>query len=161
VTLLTEGGVKRFQTYVKDRAGQITHEGLKSLAGDSTALWNKLSNTAKKFEEAAKGIGGAAGVAMGAYGIFDGVKKLRSGDTVGGALSIASGSIGVMAGLASAVEGGLGLFASTIPRIIPVMAGALGWAAAGVAVIVAMIPGIVEEANPENSRWVGGCSSSL
>ncbi len=153
-TLLTEGGVKGYRTYLQGMVDKLDEDVLNSLgwlfdddtpATQSRAFAERMGNIAKKFEEGAKGLGGVAGVAMGAYGIFDGVQKLRSGDTVGGALTIASGSIGVMAGLASAVEGGLGLFASTVPRMIPVMAGALGWVAAGVAVIVAMIPGLIEE----------------
>ncbi len=33
---------------------------------------------AKKFEEGAKGLGGLAGIAVGAYGIFDGVAAIRA-----------------------------------------------------------------------------------
>jgi NAD(P)-dependent dehydrogenase (short-subunit alcohol dehydrogenase family) len=109
------------------------------------------AQNAGKFEESAKGIGGLAGIAAGAYGIFDGVQALRRGDALTGGFGITSGSVGVLAGLASTVEGTSALLSSTLPRIVPYLAtlggiaGALGFLGAGVAVLGAIIPGLVKE----------------
>ncbi|KAA0015307.1 type III effector HrpK [Salinicola corii] len=157
-TIMTEGGAKGYLAHLKDVKGKLEgdlldHVGslLDDVSPESNSLqdaksFNKyLTDVTQKFEQAAKGLGGIAGVAAGAYGIFDGVQMLRNGDKVGGALSITAGAMGTMAGLASAVEGSLGLVLSSIPRIIPVLAGGLGVAAAGVGAIVALIPGLIEE----------------
>ncbi|MGU3399965.1 type III effector HrpK domain-containing protein [Brucellaceae bacterium D45D] len=159
-TVLTEGGAKAYSTYleksiknadelIKDPSVFPDH---KDLLRDNAKDLKGYKDIAKKFEEGAKGLGGAAGAAMGAYGIFDGVKSIRNGDTVTGALSITSGSMGAMAGLASMVEGAWGLgnallpnLISKVPNIVPVFAGALGWAAAGVGVIVSFLPSLIEE----------------
>ncbi|MCO4318566.1 type III effector HrpK [Phyllobacterium sp. 21LDTY02-6] len=147
-TLLTEGGIKAWKQYLKDVAdkhpdtaigkkiGKMSDENFKSL----TDNWNRAEN-------AAKGIGGLAGVVAGAYGIFDGVQSIRKGDKVGGGISITAGSLGALAGLASAVEGGLGVFAPSVLRTIPIAgaAGVLGLAAAGVGVIAMLLPGLIEE----------------
>ncbi|WP_343314991.1 type III effector HrpK domain-containing protein [Brucella sp. BE17] len=168
-TVLTEGGMKGYSQYLKGLKDKLDDDLMNSVgsllddvspenlsAQDSKAnkspLYDKRASLAKKFEEGAKGLGGAAGAAMGAYGIFDGVKSIRNGDTVTGALGITSGSIGAMAGLASMVEGAWGLgnallpnLISKVPNIVPVFAGALGWAAAGVGVIVSFLPSLIEE----------------
>ncbi len=168
-TVLTEGGMKGYTQYLnglKDKLDDDLMNSVGSLLDDVSpenlsaqdakankpALYDKRASLAKKFEESAKGLGGAAGAAMGAYGIFDGVQAIRNGDTVTGALSITSGSIGAMAGLASMVEGAWGLgnallpnLISKVPNIVPVFAGALGWAAAGVGVIVSFLPSLIEE----------------
>nr|WP_268944808.1 hypothetical protein [Pseudomonas sp. KNUC1026] len=102
----------------------------------------------KNFEEAAKGIGGLAGIAAGAYGIFDGVQAIRRGDNLSGGFSITAGSLGVLAGTASAAEGTLGLLGANLPRFLPALAGTagvLGFLGAGVAVLGALIPGLVKE----------------
>lgn len=106
-----------------------------------------LTDNWSRAENAAKGIGGIAGIVAGAYGIFDGVQSIRKGDTVGGGISITAGSLGTLAGLASAVEGGLGAFAPSILRMILIAgaAGVLGLAAAGVGVIAMLLPGLIEE----------------
>jgi hypothetical protein len=102
----------------------------------------------KNFEEGAKGLGGLAGIAAGAYGIFDGVQAIRRGDKLTGGFGITAGSLGVMAGAASTVEGGLGLLGANLPRFLPALAsaaGVLGFLGAGVAVLGAIIPGLVKE----------------
>lgn len=164
-SVLTEGGSKGYTKYlesVKGKAKGDMLDNISSLLDDPTPdnltaqsthkLAEERTKLAKKFEEGAKGLGGAAGAAMGAYGIFDGVKSIRNGDTVTGALSITSGSMGAMAGLASMVEGAWGLgnallpnLISKVPNIVPVFAGAMGWAAAGVGVIVSFLPSLIEE----------------
>lgn len=50
-----------------------------------------------------------------------------------------------MAGLASAVEGGLGVLGAIVPRIIPVMAGGLGVVAA----VFSLIPLLINEIKQE------------
>jgi hypothetical protein len=76
---------------------------------------------------------------------------LRRGDALTGGFGITSGSVGVLAGLASTVEGTSALLSSTLPRIVPYLAtlggiaGALGFLGAGVAVLGAIIPGLVKE----------------
>jgi hypothetical protein len=53
-----------------------------------------------------------------------------------------------MAGAASTVEGGLGLLGANLPRFLPALAsaaGVLGFLGAGVAVLGAIIPGLVKE----------------
>jgi hypothetical protein len=160
-TVLTEGGMKGYQQYLNKaikngedavKSGNILFQELEDKIKANVNDMKGFKDLAKNFEEGAKGLGGAAGIVLGAYGIFDGVKSIRSGDTVAGGLSITSGSIGAMAGLASMVEGAWGLgsallpnLISKVPNIIPVMAGALGWAAAGIGVIVSLIPGLIEE----------------
>jgi hypothetical protein len=161
-TLLAEGGAKGYQNYLKGLKGKIDDELMNSIgsllddpspenldANDRKTFNGRLTDNVKKFEEAAKGIGGLAGVAMGAFSIFDGVRSIRKGDTVKGGLSITTGALTAMAGLASAVEGGLGVLGATVPRIIPVMAGVLGWAAAGIGVLATLLPGLIEEGQQE------------
>lgn len=57
-----------------------------------------MSGVISKFEEGAKALGGFAVAVAGAYGIFDGVKSIRSCDTFGGGFSIASRATGTLAG---------------------------------------------------------------
>jgi len=168
-TLLTEGGMKGYTQYLNGLKGKLDDDLMNSVGSllddvspenqaaqdakdTKPALYDKRADLAKKFEEGAKGLGGAAGVVMGAYGIFDGVKSIRNGDTVTGGLTITSSSIGAIAGLASMVEGAWGLgnallpnLISKVPNIVPVFAGALGWTAAGIGVIVSLLPGLIEE----------------
>jgi hypothetical protein len=161
-TILTEGGMKGYQSYLKSLKGKLSEDLMNSIGGllDDPTPENLAANSnlddyksfsgrraaiAKKFEESAKGLGGIVGIAGGAYGIFDGVQSLRKGDTVSGGLSITAGALGIMAGLAAGVEGGLGVLGAVVPKFIPVMAGALGWIAAGVGVLATLLPGLIEE----------------
>jgi hypothetical protein len=165
-TLLTEGGVKAYNSYLKDVRSKLdgdllNHVGslLDDVTPESQSLQDKsqahdkfrknIADKLKALEDSAKGLGGLAGIAAGAYGIFDGVQSIRKGDTVAGGLSITAGSLGAMAGLASTVEGGLGLLGATVPRMIPMLAGTLGFAAAGVAALATLIPGLIEEGKQE------------
>jgi uncharacterized membrane-anchored protein YjiN (DUF445 family) len=165
-TLLTEGGVKSYQTHLKDVRSKLdgdllNHVGslLDDVTPESQSLQDQskvhdkfrenITSKLKTLEDSAKGLGGLAGIAAGAYGIFDGVQSIRKGQTVAGGLSITAGSLGAMASLASAVEGGLGLLGATVPRMIPMLAGTLGFAAAGVAALATLIPGLVEEVKQE------------
>lgn len=134
-TIMTEGGMKGLQDYLKDVKGVVDDE-----------LVDAMTSNLKKFENAAKGLGGIVGIAAGAYGIFDGVQAIRKGDTVTGGISITAGSLSVMAGLASTVEGGMALFAPTMARLIPALAaGGLGLVAAGVGALAMLIPGLIAE----------------
>lgn len=165
-TLLTEGGVKAYNSYLKDVRSKLdgdllNHVGslLDDVTPESQTLQDKsqahdkfhknIADKLKTLEDSAKGLGGLAGIAAGAYGIFDGVQSIRKGQTVAGGLSITAGSLGAMAGLASTVEGGLGLLGATVPRMIPMLAGTLGFAAAGVAALATLIPGLIEEGKQE------------
>ncbi|QND54745.1 type III effector HrpK (plasmid) [Phyllobacterium sp. 628] len=147
-TLLTEGGIKAWKQYLKDVADKHPETSIgKKIGKMSEDNFKTLTDNWSRAENAAKGIGGIAGIVAGAYGIFDGVQSIRKGDTVGGGISITAGSLGTLAGLASAVEGGLGAFAPSILRMIPIAgaAGVLGLAAAGVGVIAMLLPGLIEE----------------
>jgi hypothetical protein len=161
-TVLTEGGSKAYQQYMqsgidKAKAAMGDPAAPKVPASQLSQLQTNIKDgnnaikVAKQFEESAKGIGGLAGMAAGAYGIFDGVQALRRGDKLTAGFGLTSGSIGALAGLASTVEGGLGLLGVTLPRVIPGLAaiggiaGALGFLGAGVAVLGAIIPGLVKE----------------
>jgi hypothetical protein len=162
-TLLTEGGVKGYQNYLKDVKGKLDGDLLNTVGSllddvspenaslqNQTKLHEKLTSNMKNLENAAKGVGGIASVAAGAYGIFDGVQSIRKGDTVSGGFSITAGSLGIMAGLASTVESGLGLLGVNLAtRAIPMLAGTLGVAAAGVAALATMIPMLIEEGKQE------------
>jgi hypothetical protein len=158
-TVLTEGGTKAYKEYLDDaiKTSEQTLDDMRTgkLPGD---LLDQVKDNVKddknakiiatKFEDAAKGIGGLAGIAAGAYGIFDGVQAIRRGDNLTGGFGITAGSLGVLAGAASTVEGSLGLVGANLPRFIPFMAGAagvLGVLGAGVAVLGAIIPGLVKE----------------
>ncbi|EJN02481.1 type III effector HrpK domain-containing protein [Phyllobacterium sp. YR531] len=147
-TLLTEGGIKAWKDYLKTVADKHPDTAIgKKIGKMSETNFKSLTDNWTKAENAAKGIGGLAGIVAGAYGIFDGVQSIRKGDTVGGGISITSGSLGALAGLASAVEGGLGVFAPGVLRALPIAgaAGVLGLAAAGVGVIAMLLPGLIEE----------------
>lgn len=170
-TLLTEGGSKAFQKYLKD-AGPKLEAASRTRPGDSaikqalklslsstTDLQKSLTNVAKTFEDSAKGLGGMAGIAMGAYGIFDGVQAIRKGDKLGGGMGITASSFGLMAGLATTAEAGAsltGLAGSSSARVaaiaarLPAVAGGLGFVAAGVGIIAAIVPAIVNEVKQEN-----------
>lgn len=147
-TLLTEGGIKAWKTYLSDVAEKHPDSAIgKTIGKLSEDNFKKLTDNWTRAENAAKGIGGLASIVAGAYGIFDGVQSIRKGDTVGGGISITAGSLGALAGLASAVEGGLGVFAPNILRTLPIAgaAGVLGLAAAGVGAIAMLLPGLIEE----------------
>lgn len=147
-TLLTEGGIKAWKTYLSDVAEKHPDSAIgKTIGKLSEDNFKKLTDNWTRAENAAKGIGGLASIVAGAYGIFDGVQSIRKGDTVGGGISITAGSLGALAGLASAVEGGLGVFAPNILRTLPIagVAGVLGLAAAGVGAIAMLLPGLIEE----------------
>jgi uncharacterized membrane-anchored protein YjiN (DUF445 family) len=172
-TLLAEGGIKGYQNYLKEVKGKLDGDLLNTVGSllddvspenaslqNQTKLHEKLTSNLKKLEDAAKGVGGIAGIAAGAYGIFDGVQSIRKGDTVAGGLSITAGSLGIMAGLASTVEGGLGLLGVNLTtRVIPMLAGTLGFAAAGVAALATMIPMLIEEGKQETK--VGNFANML
>lgn len=158
-TILTEGGSKAYQQYLDKaikngeksvtemRAGRWPSDLLEQI--ESNVKDDKNAKAiSKKFEEGAKGIGGLVGIAAGAYGIFDGVQAIRRGDTVSGGFGITAGSLGILAGSASTVEGTLGLLGATLPRFLPAIAtaaGVLGFAGAGIALLGAIIPGLVAE----------------
>lgn len=158
-TIMTEGGIKGYQDYLKGVKGKLEGDLLDHVGSllddvspesqalqDKNRLHDKLVSNLGKFEQAAKGLGGIVGIAAGAYGIFDGVQAIRRGDTVTGGISIAAGSLGAMAGLASAVEGGLALFAPSVARLIPALAaGGLGLAAAGVGALALILPSLIAE----------------
>lgn len=162
-TVLIERGTKGYQEHLAKsiKNGEQTLKDMK----DSKVMLNLLDEVkdnfkggkhakvvAKNFEEAAKGIGGLAGIVAGAYGIFDGVNALRRGDKLTGGVGITAGSLGVLAGSASAVEGGLGLLGANLPRFLPGLAataGVLGFLGAGVALLAAIIPRLVKEEQPQ------------
>ncbi|MBK4214313.1 hypothetical protein JJJ17_00090 [Paracoccus caeni] len=73
-------------------------------------------------------VGVLAGVALAAYGIFDGVKSIRNGDPLTGGMTIATNSIGLMGGLVSGVKSGMGLLGMTVPHFITALSGGLGLA---------------------------------
>lgn len=142
-TLISEGGTKNFQQFLKK---------LSPGSEDGGDYVKTMTDNAKRFENAAKGIGGVAGVAAGAYAIFDGVQDIRKGNKVSGGFSITAGSVGAMAGLASTIEGGLGVFAPALLRTIPIglVAGGLGALAAGVAAVALLIPNLIDEVKQEH-----------
>lgn len=158
-TVLIEGGTKGYQEHLAKsiKNGEQTLKDMKDgkvmldlldEVKDNVKDGKHAKVVAKNFEEAAKGIGGLAGIVAGAYGIFDGVNALRRGDKLTGGFGITAGSLGVLAGSASAVEGGLGLLGANLPRFLPGLAataGVLGFLGAGVAVLAAIIPGLVKE----------------
>ncbi|MFE0756803.1 type III effector HrpK domain-containing protein [Inquilinus sp. NPDC058860] len=158
-TILTEGGTKGYQDYLKGVKGKLEGDLLDHVGSllddvspesqglqDKLKLNEKLTSNLNKFEQAAKGLGGIVGIAAGAYGIFDGVQAIRKGDKVTGGISITAGSLGALAGLASAVEGGLALFAPSVARLIPALAaGGLGLAAAGVGALALILPSLIAE----------------
>ncbi|MEQ7921718.1 type III effector HrpK domain-containing protein [Xanthomonas sp. WHRI 1810A] len=158
-TVLTEGGTKAYTQYLEKaiatseqtlddmRTGKLPSDLLDQVK-DNVKDGKNAKIIAGKFEEGAKGLGGLAGMAVGAYGIFDGVKAIRRGDNLTGGFGVTAGSLGVLAGAASTVEGSLGLIGANLPRFIPFMAGAagvLGVLGAGVAILGAIIPGLVRE----------------
>ncbi len=162
-TILMEGGSKAYQAYLKDSSsklraiadrhpgdtayGRIQRMNLESAIN----VQNGFKEVAKKFENAVKIPGGAAGAAMGAYSIFDGVQSLRAGDKLSGGMSITAGSVGIMAGLAGGVEGAATLLGAgeVILSRLGVAAGALGWVAAGVGAVAFLVPSIVKEVQQE------------
>jgi hypothetical protein len=158
-TVLIEGGSKGYQEHLGKaiKNGEQTLKDMKDgkvmldlldEVKDNVKDGKHAKVVAKNFEEAAKGIGGLASIVAGAYGIFDGVNALRRGDKLSGGFGITAGSLGVLAGSASAVEGGLGLLGANLPRFLPGLAataGVLGFLGAGVAVLAALIPGLVKE----------------
>lgn len=158
-TTLIEGGIKGYQTHLKEAKERSEAKGkgraggaaplIETIEPESKSFKDKIKSNLKGFENAAKGLGGAAGAAAGAYQIFDGVNALRAGDELRGGLNITSGILGGMAGAAGLVEGGLGLLGAAVPRAVPVMAGALGVAAGGMAVVAMIVPGLVDEIKQE------------
>lgn len=169
-SLFIEGGTKGYQTHLstaisngeqslKDiKDGKLPGDLLDQIKGNVKDNKN-AALIAKNFEEAAKGIGGLAGVAAGAYGIFDGVGAIRRGDTLTGGFSITAGSLAVLAGSASALEGGLGLLGANLPRFLPALAGAagvLGFLGAGVAALGAFIPALVKEGQQQEKASTFG-----
>lgn len=160
-TLLTEGGMKNFQSYLKDVKGSLKGDKLELIGKFIDDPLTKMNANLKGMENAAKGVGGVAGIAAGAYGIFDGVQALRRGDKVAGGMNITAGSLGVMAGLASVAEVGASVLgvSSVAASRIAMVAGGLGFAAAGVAALALVIPGLIEEGKQETR--VGKFSDAL
>ncbi|AVU77315.1 type III effector HrpK domain-containing protein [Pseudomonas rhizophila] len=160
-TLLAEGGLKNYQDYLKDVKGKLTGDRLGDLGKKLDDPLKSVTANLKGMENAAKGIGGIAAITAGAYGIFDGVKALRKGDTVSGGMNITAGSLGIMAGLASVAE--VGASAMSVSAIaasrISMIAGGLGFAAAGVAALALLVPGLIEEGKQETR--VGKFSDAL
>ncbi|PRD41740.1 type III effector HrpK [Phyllobacterium phragmitis] len=149
-TLLTEGGVKAYKDYLKTVVEKHPDSSIgKTIGKMSDAKFNDYLSKWTRGENAAKGVGGLAGIVAGAYGIFDGVQSIRKGDKVSGGISITAGSLGALAGLASAVEGGVGALGSAAVRaaMAPIagIAGVLGLAAAGVGAIAMFLPGLIAE----------------
>lgn len=158
-TVFTEGGTKAYQQYLDTaiKNGEQSLTDMKNGKLPSDLLDQIKANVkdgknykviANNFEEGAKGLGGLATVAAGAYAIFDGVKAIRRGDNLTGGFGVTAGSLGVLAGAASTVEGALGLLGANLPRFLPALAsaaGVLGFLGAGVAVLGAIIPGLVKE----------------
>ncbi|TBF35137.1 hypothetical protein ELG88_07865 [Rhizobium leguminosarum] len=157
MTLITEGGVKGSQQFIKDAAAKskeadfpgLSKKDLDRYVTDNDWYAERVGKNLKLVEESAKGLGALAGVVGGAYGIYDSLNKIRTGDTVGGGFGLASAISGLASGLASGMEAGLGLFASSVPKFVPVMAGFLGWVAGGVAVLAGLIPFMVAETKQE------------
>ncbi|PPS26196.1 type III effector HrpK [Pseudomonas amygdali pv. morsprunorum] len=91
-------------------------------------VYKDITTNLSKLENAAKGLGGLAG-----------------------GMSITAGSLGAMAGLASAAEGAAGVLQLTgsVVRALPLLAGSLGIAAAGVGALALLIPGLIEEGKQE------------
>ena len=139
-TLLVEGGIKNFANNFKGAEDVIDPD-----------VYKDITTNLSKLENGAKGLGGLAGVAAGAYGIFDGVQSIRKGELVAGGMNITAGSLGAMAGLASAAEGAAGVFqlAGSVVRALPLIAGSLGIAAAGIGALALLIPGLIEEGKQE------------
>jgi hypothetical protein len=158
-TVLTEGGSKAYQQYLTTaiKNGEESIKDMKDGKLPSDLLDKIKENVndgknykvvAKQFEESAKGLGGLAGIVVGAYGIFDGVNAIRRGDSLTGGFGITAGSLGVLAGAASSAEGTIGLIGGSMARVLPALAsaaGILGFLGAGVAVLGALIPGLVRE----------------
>ena len=157
-TLFTEGGTKAYQVSMNEaiekrektltgNPDNLSQEQLDKLKDNIKDSKNAIA-VSKQYEEAAKGLGGLANIAAGAYGIFDGVNAIRRGDNLTGGFGVTAGSLGVLSGSASALEGTLGLLSANLPRFIPALAaaaGTLGFLAGGVAVLGAIIPGLVKE----------------
>lgn len=139
-TLLAEGGIKNFTDKLKG-IEEVIHPD----------AYKEINRNLAKLENGAKGLGGLGAVAAGAYGIFDGVQSIRKGELVTGGMSITVGSLGALAGLASAAEGAAGVFnlAGSVVRALPLIAGTLGIAAAGIGALALLIPGLIEEVKQE------------
>ncbi|MGH7003121.1 MAG: type III effector HrpK domain-containing protein, partial [Alphaproteobacteria bacterium] len=72
-TLLTEGGIKAWKDYLKDVADKHPDTSIgKKIGKMSDENFKGLTDNWSRAENAAKGIGGLAGIVAGAYGIFDG-----------------------------------------------------------------------------------------
>lgn len=110
--LLAEGGVKNYRDYLQ-KAGVDPAK-----IGDPQNFNEYLQKNAGKFEAGAGLVGSLAGLALGAYSIFDGVKAIRNGDKAIGGFNIAAGSLGILGSAAGAVEGGMGVAGLVVPRLI-------------------------------------------
>ncbi|MEP7453973.1 type III effector HrpK domain-containing protein [Phyllobacterium sp. SB3] len=118
--ILAEGGVKNYREYMKTA-------GIDPKLIDDPKNFNEfLQKNATKFEAGAGLVGSLAGLALGAYSIFDGVKAIRSGDKAAGGLNIAAGSLGILGSAAGAVEGGMGIAGLVVPRLISGLGAGLG-----------------------------------
>lgn len=118
--LFAEGGVKNYREYLKTA-------GVDPAKIDDPKNFNEfLQKNASKFEAGAGLVGSLAGLALGAYSIFDGVKAIRSGDVAAGGVNIAAGSLGILGSAAGAVEGGMGVAGFVVPRLITGLGSGLG-----------------------------------
>jgi hypothetical protein len=111
--ILAEGGVKNYRDFLK-KAGFDP-----KTIGDPKSFNEFLQKNASRFEFGLRGVGGGlAGLALGAYNIFDGVKAIRNGDVATGAVNITTGSLGLLGASAVTVEGGMGALGYVVPRLI-------------------------------------------
>ncbi|WP_437881530.1 type III effector HrpK domain-containing protein [Pseudomonas sp. LRF_L74] len=128
--VLTEGGAKGYGQFIKNVESAVNANGTR------IEFKPDVAKNLARIENYAKIGGGVAGIAGGVLGIIDGVKAIRTGDKLGGGLTITSSGLGALAGLAATVEGGLGL-AGLAGSTVPIIAGSLGFAAAGAGVLAA------------------------
>lgn len=139
--ILGEGGMKK---YMQTLSGQ--EMSLEDILKENPDLMHRMH----KLEKGLVGVGNLAAIAGGAASIVTGVNALRNGDEVTAGLTITGGAVTTLAGVAGAVEGGLGVFASAVPRIVASLAGGLGLVAAAVGTVISLIPGLIEEIRQEN-----------
>lgn len=98
-------------------------------------------------------VGGAGSFIGGVLGLIGGVNAAFAGDKVNAGFSLTGGILGTGAAISSIIEGAAGLFGlGTVSSVAGAFAGVLGWATAGIGLVVGIVFPIIEVSKREKMQ---------
>lgn len=98
-------------------------------------------------------VGGAGSFVGGVLGLIGGVNAAFAGDKLNAGFSLTTGILGTGAAISSIIEGAAGLFGlGTVGTVAGAFAGVLGWATAGVGLVLGIVFPIIEVSKREKMQ---------